>query len=134
MNKQEEMKSFYQLVREKFKSDAEQAEKIYEGKGWEKEDEAYFIWFECFADVTNTMMRRYNENDVKNHFSFFLFHFESGTNIIKECVDVSYVENLFWELDKKTCKHFWPLLPKKMQVLYLKFHGRKPQEPPHSNK
>ena len=32
MNKQEEMKSFYQLVREKFKSDAEQAEKIYEGK------------------------------------------------------------------------------------------------------
>ncbi len=46
MNKQEEMKNFYQLVRDKFEADAQQAEKIYEGMGWGKDDEVY-----CFHQV-----------------------------------------------------------------------------------
>ena len=128
MNKQKEMKNFYKLVTSEFTLDAKQADKVYRELGFDKEDKAYYIWFECFAEVTNMLMKENDKDNVLKHFSFFTSYLNNGTDVIKNCIDVSYIENLFWKVDKETSELFWPLLPKQMQELYIDFHGLKPTE------
>ena len=40
-----------------------------------------------------------------------------------EFIDVDYVEHLFWKASKSTKEIGWPLVPPKLQELYVKFHG-----------
>ena len=122
------MKSFYKLTISTFPLEAKKADKVYYDLGFEEEDEAYNIWFESFAEVTNELMKDFKTEAVHHHFSFFLLHLENGSDIIKKCIDVSYVENLFWGLDKEISDYYWALLPVEMQALYLDFHGFKAGE------
>lgn len=40
-----------------------------------------------------------------------------------EFIDVYYVEHLFWNASQLTREIGWPLVPSKLQELYVKFHG-----------
>ena len=128
MNKHEQLKNFYELTSKEFILDAQHADKIYDEMGFDKEDEAYYIWFESFAQITNIFMNQESTDNVLKHFSFFLYHLENGTDVINHCIDVSYIENLFDSLDKETSKYYWLLLPQKMQTLYIGFHGVTPMQ------
>lgn len=41
-----------------------------------------------------------------------------------EFIDVYYVEHLFWQASQKTKEMGWPLVPTKLQSLYVAFHGK----------
>jgi len=41
-----------------------------------------------------------------------------------EFIDVYYVEHLFWNVSQLTKEIGWPLVPPKLQKLYVKFHGK----------
>ena len=56
----------------------------------------------------------------------FLSDFLDGNDLVKKCIDVSYIENLFWKVDKETTSKYWSLLPTDMQALYIRFHGKIP--------
>ncbi len=43
-----------------------------------------------------------------------------------EYIDVYYVETLFWGASSHTIAVGWPLVPAKLQTLYINFHGRAP--------
>ena len=40
-----------------------------------------------------------------------------------EYIDVYYVEHLFWKANDDTKAIGWPLVPPKLQKLYVDFHG-----------
>ena len=126
MTKHEEMKNFYEVTITKFPLDSNTADKVYINRGFEKKDEAYHVWFEAFAEVTNMYMKKRQTANVLKHFEFFMYHSKNGTEVIKNCIDVSYVENLFWEINSETSKYYWSLLPKKLQELYFAFHHGMP--------
>ena len=59
--KQQQLKSFTELTRSKFPDDADEADIILEELCFEKEDEAYYLWFESLAEMTSKNMK----NDLK---------------------------------------------------------------------
>ena len=126
MKKQDELQSFYELTRITFTLHAKQADEIYFDLGFEKEDEAYNVWFESFVEVTNILMKNTQTSDVSEHFMFFLSYLDDASDLIRKCIDVSYVENLFWGVDQDSIKTYWALLPERMQVLYKNFHASSP--------
>ena len=126
MTKHEEMKNFYEVTRIKFPHDSKIADEVYIDLGFEKEDEAYYIWFEAFSEVTNKNMKEQQTANVLKHFEFFMYHSKHGTDVIKNCIDVSYVENLFWKVNPIISRYYWSLLQKPLQELYFGFHHGEP--------
>lgn len=59
-------------------------------------------------------------------FKYFDMKFRTGGKEIKNCIDVSFVENLFWQVSPRNAAPVWTILPKNLQQLYIDFHGRAP--------
>ena len=53
-------------------------------------------------------------------------NFESGDEDVKKCIDVSFVENLFWQVSEKKSASYWKALPENLKELYIGFHHRTP--------
>ncbi|WP_027469698.1 DUF7674 family protein [Deefgea rivuli] len=89
--------------------------------------ETVFIWFESLANALNREML--DEIDAKKYkalFEFFREHYFSGDNQVKSCIDVSFVENLFWNVPASKAKNYWIIFPEVLKELYVNFHGREP--------
>lgn len=93
-------------------------------------DENAYMWFESLANVINLEMGRgANEELYKGLVEAMSSHREIGDNIVKNCIDVAFVENLFWDVsDRNTIKRFWQILPENLKALYIGFHGRLPDK------
>jgi len=97
-------------------------------KSWgEVDPENSFCWFESLANVINSDMHAEvppaSYNDV---FEFFRSSYLMGSDKVKECIDVSVTENMFWKVSPEKAKIFWDIFPALLQDLYIKFHGRAP--------
>ena len=97
-------------------------------KVWDRvDDETAFSWFESLAGVVNDQMGTLEQSaDLESVFSYFERELEGSDNEVKNCIDVSFVENLFWRVQSNSAAGVWDALPKLMQQLYLGFHGRPP--------
>ena len=42
------------------------------------------------------------------------------------CLDVSFVENLFWRVSANKAAPYWQQMPEALKVLYCRFHGNAP--------
>lgn len=121
-----EVKQFAELTRQSFPEAAAKADDVLRCRGFDSNDEAYIIWFECLAEVTNQKMRSAESEAVEKLFGFFSEQLTSASPPVKECIDVGYVENLFWQVPENTLKQFWPALPSRLKRLYSDFHGSAP--------
>jgi hypothetical protein len=84
-------------------------------------------WFGSAAEVLNLEMR--NGADLRQVRAVFVFierAFVSGSPEVKNCIDVSFVENLFWEVPPSLLGQYWRVLPPVLRKLYLDFHGHAP--------
>jgi hypothetical protein len=45
---------------------------------------------------------------------------------VRNCIDVSFVENLFWQVPANRAEGYWQQLPGPLKQLYLQFHRRAP--------
>ena len=86
-----------------------------------------FSWLENLARAINNEMA----NDVPAHryqqlFSFLSKQYQSDDPLIKEYIDVSFVENLFWKIPKDKAASYWVILPNNLKLLYINFHQMKP--------
>lgn len=97
-------------------------------KVWDSvEDEAANSWFESVAGVVNTEMgTRKQGADLASVFAFFEGKLQSGDNAVKDCIDVSIVENLFWDVQSSAARDAWATMPDRLRNLYLGFHGHPP--------
>jgi hypothetical protein len=94
------------------------------------EHEAAFLWFESLAGVLNAQMGISEQRtEFAAIFMYFDMKFRTGSKEVKNCIDVSFVENLFWEVSPKNAAPVWATLPKNLQQLYIDFHGRSPTLP-----
>ncbi len=99
-------------------------------KIWDSiDDDTAYSWFESLAGAINDQMGEEKQAaDLALVLSFFEEKFRESDKEVKNCIDVSLVENLFWQVKPKSAAAVWPVLPESLQQLYVNFHGRPPTE------
>lgn len=118
------LKVFIGDIREVFPEASKLADRNHRNLGFEPEDEAFSIWLENFAKATDEYMNKDQAGEVLEHFSYFSSKVQTGAPEIKQLIDVSYVENLFWSATHSSIEKYWPKLPDNLRDLYIQFHGR----------
>jgi len=96
---------------------------------WDEVDSEFaYSWFASLASALNNEISLGVEAEkYKELFNFFSVQYEAGSNDVKNCIDASFIENLFWHvLPRRNIKPYWTLLPKNLKELYTRFHGKAP--------
>ncbi len=89
--------------------------------------EQSFVWFESLANViTAEMAKGRPVTPYLPVFEYFRGAFLNGDDKVKECIDVSFVENLFFQVSGEKAEPYWEALPEVLKDLYVKFHGGPP--------
>ncbi|WP_434339506.1 DUF7674 family protein [Motilimonas cestriensis] len=95
---------------------------------WDEIDPEFaYSWFGSLANALNYEMTvSASVKEYKALFEFFRSSYMKSDNDVKDCIDVSFVENLFWNVPPEKAVPFWEVLPDVLKQLYIGFHGRKP--------
>lgn len=117
----------YNTVRTKFPAISDRADRVHVAQWGELDPELAYSWFESLASALNAEMRQ----QVAFAVHAPLFDFISGTlaqadDAVLKCIDVAFVENLFWQVPSAQCAAYWQPLPQRLKALYLAFHRREP--------
>ena len=118
----------YQDVRARFPAMAAKADQDYKRlyDGFEPQENPH-AWFESLANALNDEMRR--GISFRTHESLFLFMDGAASKNVEEihrCVDVAFVENLFWSVPSAKASPYWAKLPARLKRLYVDFHHHEP--------
>ncbi len=84
-------------------------------------------WFESLAGAINEEMT----NDVPADrylpiFEFLRKKYHVGNDVVSSCIDISFVENLFWRVSTRKAQPYWAALPSVFKELYVDFHSTSP--------
>lgn len=89
--------------------------------------ECAFEWFESLAKAINREMAREAPVAVyRPVFEYFRSRYLMGDDEDKKCIDVSFVENLFWQIKSEKAGPYWQALPDLLKNLHVQFHGCAP--------
>ena len=117
---------FYRETRKRFSNVVEKVDRVHL-KSWELDDEYAYSWFGSLADSLNTDMRQGVGSDVAEAlFEYMKDQFIAGSADVRNCIDVSFVENLFWQVSPQKAEPYWRKMPDLLKNLYLEFHGSPP--------
>jgi hypothetical protein len=120
---------FFRDARSKFPALAEKADSHHVKYWGEPPTEAQdsYSWFESVSRALNAEMK--GEAYLKEARRFFVYVetvFCTAGDEVKKCVDVAFVENLFWQVSPEKAAPYWQQFPKVLQELYFDFHRRTP--------
>jgi len=124
MDKDRDIRKFIKTIRRALPDAAAETDDIMRKRGFDSEADAGSLWVEALADVTNMCIRRRDQDDVRKQLDFFSKQLDQGTDTVKNYIDVSYVENLMWDLAPKDKKWVWPLIPENLKTLYVTMWGK----------
>lgn len=86
-----------------------------------------YSWFEALANALNNEMCNGTSPEVYDElFTLISDNFESGDEKIRQCIDVAFVENLFWAVPASKSESYWNVLPGNLKKLYVGFHHSPP--------
>lgn len=86
-----------------------------------------YSWFESLADTLNAdMNQRLSSERYSKIVSFMAAALQSASPEVYRCIDVSFVENLFWQVSPSKAESYWDELPAPLRELYVAFHKRTP--------
>ncbi len=89
-------------------------------------DNAY-SWFEGLANALNGEMNGAVSHTVHQPLLALIGDALPGcAKTVFECIDVGFVENLFWQVPVSKGASYWLALPRPLQDLYIRFHNRPP--------
>ena len=117
----------YNSVRSNFPDIAAKADREHIRYWGELDPEFAYSWFQSLANALNVEMRK--GTSYENYSKLFTFISNSLVNCTKEiyiCIDVSFTENLFWQVPGEKAAPYWQALPEPIKELYLGFHRRAP--------
>ncbi len=97
-------------------------------KQWDEVDPAFaYSWFESLANTINREM--HDQINAKHYlplFNYFRTQFLFGEDTVKNCIDVCFCENLFWQVPADKAQPYWRVFPDVLKQLYTNFHNRTP--------
>jgi hypothetical protein len=86
-----------------------------------------YSWFESLAAALNQGMARQDRMDrYSGVVAFMAGALKTASAEVRNCIDVAFVENLFWQVPAAKASGYWAQLPQPLRELYLAFHGRAP--------
>lgn len=117
----------YRDVHLRFPSAAAKADILFANDWGEFLPEYSYSWFEKLAYALNVEMKNgiaFSEH--KQLFDFLDAVLQDSSDEVKNCLDVAFTENLFWQLAKDKAAPYWSGLPVSIKSFYLAFHGKPP--------
>lgn len=115
------------VIRADFPAISARADQLHAQDWGERAYDEPYSWFESLADVANAAMKQGGAGaDWQALMADVEARFLAGTDEIKQCIDVAFVENLFWQVPVQQAGPWWRALPAALKGLYLGFHGRSP--------
>ena len=91
------------------------------------EIEDSYTWFASVANALNKeMCRGYFLAESEAFFDYVASVLPQCSDEVANCIDVSLVENLFWQVSRNKAVAYWTVLPSSLQKLYLEFHNQPP--------
>jgi hypothetical protein len=118
---------FREKLKARFPEDAARATantEQYWGCPWEEiTDHGCGVWFEKFGAQTAAAMRRRDEETVLAHLQCISERLQTADKQLADAIDVSYMENLFYKLDKRSQRWGWLRIPQNLKDLYIQFWG-----------
>ena len=121
------VKDLYQTVRLTFPDISQRADELHVNQWGTLDVDLSYSWFESLANALNQEMSK--ERPYENHKALFDFMDQALSNAsveIYQCIDVAFVENLFWQVPSKKCASYWNSIPQALRRLYIDFHHREP--------
>ncbi|MBV2132872.1 hypothetical protein KRX52_08675 [Pseudomonas sp. MAP12] len=117
----------YNATRDRFPEITEIADRIHAKTWGEPSPEFSYSWFESLANALNNDMNKCVSADHHIELLLFLSQALHGCSTeIKNCIDVAFVENLFWQVPGSKAATYWENLPASLKELYIGFHKRAP--------
>ena len=113
-------------VHEKFPQIASAADRRHARYWGDYPPEGAYSWFESLANALNDEMRDRVPAAVHLPLMRHLEGTLDGSKEIHRCMDVAFVENLFWQVGGERAAPYWEVMPKRLRELYLGFHSRPP--------
>jgi len=117
----------FNAIRGKFPGISERADEIHIRLFGETDPKFAYSWFESLANVLNAEMSK--EVEARVHaplFSYISGSFGVASPEVRNCIDVAFVENLFWQVPGIKCAPYWQQLPPTLRKLYIEFHHHEP--------
>ncbi|MFV9657321.1 hypothetical protein ACNFCK_20740 [Pseudomonas sp. NY15366] len=117
----------YNCVRSNFPEITAKADREHIRLWSELDPEFAYSWFGSLANALNSeMCKGTNHGSHSELFIFISNSLENCTKEIHKCIDVSFTENLFWQVPSEKAAPYWHALPEPLKELYLGFHRRAP--------
>jgi len=110
-------------IRKRFADDANRTDAWLLERGWDDPGNSPHIWVEAFADRTTEAARAGDWSSVRDQTEFLATEFRNGSEAVRKLVDVSYAENLMWDLDDGIKNITWPNIAKEVRELYEQIWG-----------
>jgi hypothetical protein len=115
------------VVRERFGDQLTDVDKLHIERWGSLHPDYAYSWFESLAYALNAAMTKGSEQprfaEVVNFLSAAL---RTASQEVLNCIDVAFVENLFWQVSAGKAQASWALLPEQLKEFYLAFHSRPP--------
>ncbi len=118
-----EISDFVGLIRSQFPLASTRTDQLMVERGFEIENDLFYLWIEALADVTNEFIQQKSESEIRCLFAFFSRRFDTENEKIKNCIEVSYVENLMFDAGNADAEWAWPYLPENLKRLYVAMWG-----------
>ena len=120
---------FYLQTRTLFPDLTERADREHV-KYWGESPDAIadsYIWFNAVASaLNNAMCQGAYVQESRAFFVYVITVLAQCGEPVRTCIDVSLVENLFWQVSPTKAGPYWAVLPSQLQNLYLGFHRDAP--------
>ncbi len=120
--------TLYQLFKSNFADLAQRADQR-NLKFWDSVEDSVYCWFESLAEEMNAEMRAGQQHQTHAAiFEFFRQQFMLGDAATQNCIEVAWLEHLFWQVPAQLAASDWNALPSVFKQLYIGFHQRSPIE------
>jgi len=114
---------FYNVIRDKYPGVTEIADKEHIQIWGDVDPEFAYSWFESLANALNKEMTEgVDAEKYKGLLNFISAHFQAEDEEVKNCIDVAFTENLFWQVPAVKAEVYWKILPDNLKELYVNFH------------
>lgn len=117
----------FSTVRQRFPDISARADGLHERLWGKPTEESAYVWFESLANALNLEMA--SQVDPKVHKALLEFldaTLTEGADDLRNCLDVGFMENLFWQVASPKARPYWEVTPMRLRGLYVAFHGRTP--------
>ena len=117
----------YRAIRACFPELADKADAQHQRLCGSLDAEDPFLWFESLAKALNSEMDA--EVDATKYLPLLQMlgnAIDTGTEELIGCIDVGFMENLFWQVASKKAQPYWDLTPDRLKRFYVAFFGYSP--------